>query len=92
MGRVKSLKNTMIVLLCFVILVLSGCGKDKQEIKQVTKTEAQSITVYITKTGECYHKSNCSALRKSKSARKLSKAYKKYRACELCNPPEIIKE
>ena len=31
-------------------------------------------TVYITKTGECYHRDGCSSLRKSKTATTMQKA------------------
>jgi competence protein ComEC len=46
-------------------------------------------TVYITKTGEKYHRSGCRYLKKSKIAIKLSKAKKRgYKPCKVCKPPK----
>lgn len=44
-------------------------------------------TVYVTKTGEKYHRGSCQYLRKSKIAIKLSEAKKRYTACSVCKPP-----
>lgn len=45
-------------------------------------------TVYITKTGERYHRGSCGTLRKSKIAKTLSEAKAMgYTACGLCKPP-----
>lgn len=47
-------------------------------------------TVYITKTGECYHADGCSSLRKSKIATTLQSAVDKgYRACSKCHPGSL---
>ena len=44
-------------------------------------------TVYVTKTGEKYHKSNCHYLKYSKNAIKLDKAKSLgYTACKVCKP------
>ena len=44
-------------------------------------------TVYITKTGECYHSGGCSSLRRSKISTTLSSAVSRgYRPCSKCNP------
>ncbi|WP_422104648.1 hypothetical protein [Winogradskyella sp.] len=44
-------------------------------------------TVYTTKTGEKYHKSNCHYLKYSKKAIKLDKAKALgYTACKVCKP------
>lgn len=52
-------------------------------------TETQSITVYITRTGECYHRGSCYHLRQSKIATTLSQAKASgYRACSHCSPPQ----
>lgn len=49
------------------------------------------LTVYITRTGECYHESGCSSLRYSKYPRTLEKAVQSgYRSCNNCDPPELI--
>lgn len=48
------------------------------------------ITVYITKTGEKYHRDGCSSLRKSKIAVSLKEAVARgLGACKICKPPTI---
>jgi hypothetical protein len=44
-------------------------------------------TVYVTKTGKKYHKSDCRYLKQSKEAISLSDAKaKNYTACKVCKP------
>lgn len=46
------------------------------------------MTVYITKTGEKYHLSWCTSLRRSKIAISLGDAISRgYEPCKICNPP-----
>lgn len=48
-----------------------------------------SVTVYITKSGEKYHRSGCQYLKKSKIEISLDDAKAKgYTACSKCNPPK----
>ncbi|MCD7840038.1 MAG: Ig-like domain-containing protein [Erysipelotrichaceae bacterium] len=52
-----------------------------------SSSSSSSYTVYITKTGECYHRGTCSSLRKSKIAISKSDAIARgYRACKNCKP------
>ncbi len=52
-----------------------------------TSTGSDPI-VYITATGECYHRDGCRYLSKSKIAIRLSKAKAEgYRPCSACKPP-----
>ena len=54
-----------------------------------TKVYAASgdTTVYITKSGKCYHSDGCSSLSKSKIETTLQSAVDKgYKACSKCNP------
>lgn len=44
------------------------------------------VTVYVTKTGECYHRESCSYL-KSSIEITLEEASQMYRPCSRCNPP-----
>lgn len=54
----------------------------------IAKAVQKESTVCITKTGKKYHRSNCSYLRKSKIATKLSQAKRSgYTPCSRCNPP-----
>lgn len=63
----------------------SGFSRESRESPSDT---AVSQTVYITNTGEKYHRSSCSYLRQSKIAIPLSSAKSKgYTACSRCNPP-----
>ena len=48
----------------------------------------KSITVYVTKTGDKYHRSSCRYLSKSKIPISLSEAVKYYSPCSVCNPPQ----
>jgi hypothetical protein len=48
---------------------------------------AESITVYITKTGEKYHTSTCRYLSKSKIPIELKDALEQgYEPCKVCKP------
>ena len=50
--------------------------------------ERQTVTVYITDTGEKYHRSNCGSLWNSKHAIDLEEAIDRgYEPCRRCNPP-----
>lgn len=46
-------------------------------------------TVYVTRTGKCYHTATCQYLQYSKIATTLEKADKKYRPCSVCRPPVL---
>jgi len=50
--------------------------------------DSSSATVYVTKTGNKYHRAGCSALRKSQIAKSLTDAKAAYGPCQLCNPPQ----
>lgn len=54
----------------------------------VATPEPVSVTVYITKTGEKYHRSGCRYLSRSKIAISLTDARSQgYAPCAVCNPP-----
>ncbi len=82
------MKRIGIMLVVCLLIFTIGCSKETEPTK-ITEDDATSTIVYITKTGECYHKSDCSTLKKSKIERNLSDIYNKYRPCSLCNPPVI---
>lgn len=51
-------------------------------------TPALGQTVYITKTGEKYHRDSCRYLSKSKISTNLSEAVENdYSPCSICDPP-----
>ena len=48
-----------------------------------------NTTVYVTATGECYHRSGCRYLSNSRIAIKLKDAKARgYRPCSVCDPPQ----
>jgi hypothetical protein len=53
----------------------------------VTFALAQTQTVYVTRTGEKYHRETCRSLAKSKIAMSLEEAAARYGACKVCKPP-----
>ncbi|MDR6969007.1 hypothetical protein J2X31_003033 [Flavobacterium arsenatis] len=56
----------------------------------VTTTTVFSQTVYITKTGEKYHKETCAHLRKSSISITIEEALERgYGACKVCKPGTI---
>lgn len=50
--------------------------------------QTQSVTVYVTRTGEKYHKDGCRYLWNSKIPKSLSDAKLHYTACNVCRPPQ----
>ena len=54
---------------------------------ETSAVQEQQVTVYVTKTGECYHSSDCQYLRSSKIAVSLEYAKKLYRRCSRCHAP-----
>ena len=60
---------------------------DFQEDKTSNQVDKDDPIVYVTRTGQCYHSSYCSYLRRSKIPMKLSEARRYYRPCSKCNPP-----
>jgi hypothetical protein len=47
-----------------------------------------ATTVYVTRTGACYHRETCSYLRRSRIPMELSKAKQLYRPYSQCRPPQ----
>lgn len=48
---------------------------------------AQLGTVYVTYTGEQYHRASCSSLRHNKIETPLAQAAARYAPCQICKPP-----
>ena len=60
----------------------------KANAKQALTRERRTVTVYITKSGEKYHRAGCSSLRRSKFAIPLEEAKARgYTPCARCKPP-----
>ncbi len=86
-----------LVCLCTIgFIVNTGCKEktpdttynDSFDEQPASKDATASVTVYITRTGECYHRGNCSYLRQSKIPKDLKYAKEHYRACSRCSPPQ----
>lgn len=64
---------------------------DENEEQEYNAVDMEYITVYTTKSGDCYHLENCPQLKKSKIETTLANAInnpvKKYKACKTCDPP-----
>ena len=76
----KALAIFTVVILTVGILIPSS----------TVKAASGDTTVYLTKTGECYHASNCSSLRKSKIPTTLQDAVDRgYRPCSKCHPGSL---
>lgn len=58
----------------------------ENEITEVITKKSQPQKVFVTKTGECYHKGGCKYLRKSRIPISLEKAKLNYKACKVCKP------
>ena len=54
---------------------------------QAPHEDPNEIVVYVTRTGECYHRGSCSSLRRSKIPMSLKDAKQRYRPCSRCSPP-----
>lgn len=53
----------------------------------ITQTENNKITVYVTNTGKKYHADGCRYLSKSRIPISLDDAKSSYSPCSVCNPP-----
>jgi micrococcal nuclease len=56
----------------------------------LAQTPEEGLTVYVTNSGEKYHRENCRSLRRSKIALPLEDAVRSgYGPCSICKPPEL---
>ncbi len=51
--------------------------------------QSPDTLVYVTKTGEKYHKAGCRSLSRSQIATTLGQASKRYGPCGICKPPVL---
>lgn len=84
-------KNTQLVALVVIVVVVSaGTIFTLGSVNEGTNgdTPSTSITVYVTKTGEKYHRAGCQYLSQSSIAKELRDAISLgYEPCSVCNPP-----
>ena len=75
----------------FLLFIALAIPLTSFEIRHYPTASIQPIeeTVYVTKTGEKYHRANCGYLRQSKRAISLSDAKAAgYTPCSRCKPPQ----
>ncbi len=66
-----------------------GAGSSSSSSSTVTGSAGGSTIVYITETGECYHRDGCRYLSHSKIPITLKQAKARgYRPCSVCKPPQ----
>jgi hypothetical protein len=82
------MKKIVYVLLAMLCLSFTAPATFAQtDSTRKSKHVPKEVTVYVTKTGGKYHRSNCSYLRKSSIPMKKSDAIAAgYTACSRCNP------
>ena len=51
------------------------------------RQDPAQITVYVTRTGQKYHRDGCRYLSRSKIAMSLKEAAKRFTPCSVCRPP-----
>jgi hypothetical protein len=79
MPRMTALRRTLLVVACLLAVLPAA---------SIAQPKAASETVYVTKTGEKYHRESCRHLAKSKISISLDDAKKRYTACSVCRPPK----
>jgi hypothetical protein len=84
---------------CIALVLLRGFAIPAPSVVELSaqtqpaKQDPAKLTVYITKTGEKYHRDGCSSLRKSKFAVSLKEAVARgFGACKNCKPPQITRK
>lgn len=86
MKKINKVNKVIYVTLIAAFALLSPTSSYSTP-KLILKVQNQETTVYITKTGEKYHKDDCSYLRKSKIATTKADAIDRgYTPCSKCRP------
>lgn len=82
----KNIKTRVTVIFLSLIMVMSAISVPAIE----SYAADGSTVVYITKTGECYHKGTCSSLKKSKIETTMQDAVNSgLRPCKKCKPGTV---
>lgn len=89
---IERIKKYWILILVAAVIISYNIGvgrrQDSSEINQLLNTQQTiSTEVYITRTGEKYHRSSCRYLNKSKIPIEVDDAIKGgYSPCSVCKP------
>jgi hypothetical protein len=76
----------------FIVLYLSAAGTFAEFRPSGSIAAAQdpkAITVYVTKTGQKYHRDGCRYLSRSRIPMSLAEAAKRFSPCSVCRPPVL---
>lgn len=79
------MKKNKVIFIIFVVF----CITISLYAKNIDDTKSETITVYVTKSGTCYHRRSCSSLSRSKNIKPLTKEAAKskgYKSCSKCKP------
>ena len=84
------MRRTKILIAILAVVLLAGAAwlVLSHYAQRSTLNAPQAVTVYVTDTGECYHRASCGSLQYSKHPIPLSEAREDYRPCRRCRPPE----
>jgi hypothetical protein len=71
------------------LTIMTSCATQAPKSQEILNAiSVPKVIVYITKTGEKYHRENCQYLRQSKIEISLDDAIKNgYDPCSVCKPP-----
>lgn len=84
----NKIKSKLILIITILLLVSTLCSCANNTDSDEADYNTSGITVYITKTGEKYHRSTCQHLNQSKIRIYLEEAQDKgYERCSVCKPP-----
>lgn len=82
------LRRALILPVVLCLLAAIACADSQPQAQQAVSAQPQTVTVYITKSGQKYHRDGCSSLQHSKIAISLDEAKRKgYEPCKNCRPP-----
>jgi hypothetical protein len=89
------MKRLLVVVAAFVSLTAltreptlpNAPGRDHQFVAAAAQADPATLTVYITKTGEKYHRDGCRYLSRSRIPIPLKEAAKRFEPCKVCRPP-----
>lgn len=69
-------------------LLIALIGSTIAVVPQALTSKPQTQTVYVTRTGDKYHKDRCRYLSRSKRPLELAEAKRRgYDPCKVCRPP-----
>lgn len=76
-----------LAILCLVFGGPAALRSETSQAHQAVRADPTTITVYVTKTGEKYHRDGCRYLSRSRIPMSLSEAAKRFGPCSVCKPP-----